>query len=188
MIAPIDIKKGTVVKLDGELYNCTFSQFVNPGKGSAFVRTKLKNIKTGKVLDRTFKSSETIEDVEMDKRYVTFLYKEDDDHFVFMDKDDFEQFTVPASLIEEYIPFMKEEIPFEINFYEGDPVSVTPPNFVDLEVTYAEDAIKGDTIGSSKKRIEVETGGEVMVPLHIKQGDIIRVDLRDLSFSERVNK
>lgn len=188
MIAPIDIKKGTVLRMDGDLYTCTFAQFVNPGKGSAFVRTKLKNVKTGKVLERTFKSSETVEDVELEKRYVTFLFKEDDDHYVFMDKDDYEQFTVGASLIEEYIPFMKEELAFEINFFEDAPVSVTPPNFVDLEVTYAEDAIKGDTIGTAKKRIEVETGGEVMVPLHIKQGDIIRIDLRDLSFSERVSK
>lgn len=188
MIAPIDVKKGTVLKIDGELYSCTFSQFVNPGKGSAFVRTKLKNVKTGRVIERTFKSSETVEDVEMEKRYVTFLYKEDDDHFVFMDKDDYEQFIVSKVLIEEYVPFLKEEIPFEFYFYEGNPVSVTPPNFVDLEVTYAEDAIKGDTVGTSKKRIEVETGGEVMVPLHIKQGDTIRIDLRDFTFVERVNK
>ncbi len=174
--------------MDGELYSCTFSQFVNPGKGSAFVRCKLKSVKTGRVLERTFKSSETVEDVELEKRYTTFLYKEDDGHFVFMDKEDFEQFPIPGDLLEDYIPFLKEELPFEINFFEGNPVSVTPPNFVDLEVTYAEDAIKGDTVGTSRKRVTVETGGEVLVPLHIRQGDTIRVDLRDGTFSERVNK
>ncbi len=188
MIDYIDIKKGTVIKLDGELYNCVFSQFVNPGKGSAFVRTKLKNVKSGKVIERTFKSSESVEGADLEKRYMTFLYKEDDQHIVFMDKDDFEQITIPADLVEDYLPFMKEETPFEVNFHENEPVSVIPPNFVDLEVTYAEEALKGDTVGTAKKRVEVETGGEVLVPLHIKQGDIIRIDLRDLTFSERVNK
>jgi elongation factor P len=187
MIDPIDLKKGMVVKLDGELYSCTFSQFVNPGKGSAFVRTKLKNVKTGKVLERTYKSSESLDNVEIEKRYMTFLYKEED-HMVFMDQTDFEQIPIPVSLVEEYIPYMKEEMLFEINFYEESPVSVTPPNFVELQVTYSEDGIKGDTVGNSKKRVVVETGGEVMVPLHIKQDDIIKVDLRDFSFSERVNK
>lgn len=188
MIDPINVKKGTVVKLDNELYNCTFSQFVNPGKGSAFVRTKLKSIKTGRVIERTFKSSESVEDVDLEKRYVTYLYKEDDDHFVFMDKDDFEQFTIPASIIEDYIQFMKEEMPFEVNFYEGEAVTVTPPNFVELEVTYAEEGLKGDTQGTARKKVTVETGGEVLVPLYINQGDMIRIDLRDLSFAERVNK
>jgi elongation factor P len=187
MIDPIDLKKGMVVKLDGELYSCTFSQFVNPGKGSAFVRTKLKNVKTGKVLERTYKSSESLENVEMEKRYMTFLFK-DEDHMVFMDQTDFEQIPIPVSLVEEYIPFMKEEMLFEIYFYEEAPVSVTPPNFVDLQVTYAEDGLKGDTVGNSKKRVTIETGGEVLVPLHIKQDDIVKVDLRDFSFVERVNK
>lgn len=187
MIDPIDLKKGAVVKLDGELYAVSFSQFVNPGKGSAFVRTKLKNVKRGNVIERTFKSSEKIEDVELEKRYMQYLYKDGDD-YVLMDRDDFEQFHISRSLLEDIVAFLKEEMPLEVSFYEGNPVTVNPPTFIELEVTYAEDAIKGDTVGTSKKRITVETGGEVMVPLHIKQGDIIKVDLRDQSFVERVNK
>lgn len=188
MIDPINLKKGMVIRIDGDLYSVTFSQFVNPGKGSAFVRTKIKNVKTDKVLERTFKSSETVEDVELEKRYMTFLFKEDDNHIVFMDKDDYEQLPIPASLVEEYIPFMKEEMEFEINFFEGEPVSVTPPNFVELQVTYAEEGLKGDTQGTARKKVTLETGGEILVPLFIKQDEIIKVDLRDFSFVERVNK
>ena len=176
-----------VVKLDNDLYSCTFAQFVNPGKGSAFVRTKLKHLQRGNVIERTFKSSEKVEDVDLEKRYMTFLY-EDGEDMVFMDKDDYEQFHVSKDLIEDIIPFMKAEMEVEVTFYEGKPVGVAPPNFVELEVTYAEDAIKGDTVGTSKKRITVEPGGEVLVPLFIKQGDVIKIDLRDLSFVERVNK
>jgi elongation factor P len=187
MIDPIDLKKGTIILLDGELYACTYSQFVNPGKGSAFVRSKLKNVKRGNVLERTFKSSDKIEDVELEKRYTTYLYR-DGDHLVFMDKEDFEQFHIPEDLVEEIISFMKEEMPFEVTFYEGTPVGVSPPTFVELEVTYAEEGVKGDTVGNVKKKVTVETGGEVAVPLYVKQGDIIKIDLRDLSFVERVNR
>jgi len=187
MIDPIDLKKGTVILLDGELYACTFSQFVNPGKGSAFVRTKLKNVKRGNVLERTFKSADKIEDVELEKRYMTYLY-EDGNALVFMDRDDYEQFHISKDLLEDILQFIKAEMAFEVTFYEGLPVGVIPPTFVELEVTYAEDAIKGDTVGTAKKRVTVETGGEVMVPLYVKQGETIKIDLRDLSFVERVNK
>ncbi len=184
---PIDLRKGTVIKIDGDLYSCTFSQFVNPGKGSAFVRTKLRHLKRGTVIERTFKAAEKVEDVDLQKRYMTYLYKDGDD-LVFMDKDDYEQISLPKELIEDIVPFMKEEMPFEVTFYEGNPVGIIPPNFAELEVTYAEDALKGDTVGTSRKRVTVETGGEVMVPLYVKQGDRIKIDLRDVSFVERVNK
>ncbi len=187
MIDSIDIKKGMVLKVEGDLWSVSFSQFVNPGKGSAFVRTKLKNVKRGNVIERTFKSAEKVEDVDLEKRYMTYLYQ-DDDSVVFMDKDDFEQINIPKSVVEDYIPFMKEELEFEIRFYEGAPVSVDPPTFVDLVVSYAEEGLKGDTVGNTKKRITVETGGEVFVPLYINQGDMIKVDLRDFTFVERVNK
>jgi elongation factor P len=187
MMDPIDLRKGQVIKVDNDLYTVTFSQFVNPGKGSAFVRTKLRNLKRGTVVERTFKAVEKIDDVDLEKRYMTFLYK-DGDHLVFMDKDDYEQLSIPMVLVEDIVPFMKEEMPFEITFYEGNPVGVTPPNFAELEVTYAEDAIKGDTVGTSRKKVTVETGGEVLVPLYVKQGDRIKIDLCEISFVERVSK
>lgn len=187
MIEPIELKKGMVIKLDNELYACTYSQFVNPGKGSAFVRTKLKHMKRGTVLERTFKAADKLEEVDLTKRYMTFLYKDGDD-IVFMDRDDFEQISLAKELVEEILPYMKEEMAFEVTFYEGNPIGVIPPTFAELKVTYSEDGVKGDTVGTSRKRITVETGGEVLVPLYIKQDDVIKVDLRDLSFVERVNK
>lgn len=186
MVNAIDVKKGMVVKLDGELYNCTFSQFVNPGKGSAFVRTKLKHIKKGNVIERTFKSNEKVDDVELEKRYMSFLYA-DGEEYVFMDRDDYEQFPLAKTLVEELIPFMKEEMPVEVTFYEGNPVGVIPPNFVELRVSYAEEGLKGDTQGTARKRVTLETGGEIQVPLYIKQDEVVKVDLRDFSFVERVN-
>jgi elongation factor P len=105
-----------------------------------------------------------------------------------MDKDDYEQYSVPVDLVEDILKFIKEEMTFEVQFFEGVPVSITPPNFVELEVTYAEEGLKGDTQGTARKRVTVETGGEVLVPIFIKQGDRIRIDLRDISFVERVNK
>ena len=185
MLNAIDIKKGVVIKLDNDLYSVSFSQFVNPGKGSAFVRTKLKHILKGNVIERTFKSSEKVEGVELEKRYMQFLYR-DGSEIVFMDRDDYEQSHIPESLVEDILPFMKEEMPVEVNFYNGNPVTVSPPSFVELTVSYAEDAIKGDTVGSARKRVKVETGGEVQVPLYVQQNDIIKVDLRDFSFVERV--
>ena len=185
MLNAIDIKKGAVIKLDKELYGVSFSQFVNPGKGSAFVRTKLKHIPRGNVIERTFKSSEKVEDVELEKHYMQFLYR-DGDEIVFMDRDDYEQSHISQSLVEDILPFMKEEMPVEVNFYEGKPVTVSPPNFVELTVSYAEDAVKGDTVGTARKRVKVETGGEVQVPLYVQQDDVIKIDLRDFSFVERV--
>jgi elongation factor P len=187
MINPIDLRKGMVIKVDGDLYTVTFSQFVNPGKGSAFVRTKIKNIKKGNVIERTFKSSEKIEDVELDKRSMSYLYREGD-HLVMMDKNDYEQFNIPVALLEDILDFIKEEMVFDVFFYENQPVSVSPPTFVELQVTYAEEGVKGDTVGTAWKKVQVETGGEILVPIHIRQGDIIKIDLRDLSFVERVNK
>ena len=186
MINAVDIKKGMVVSIDGVFYSVSFSQFVSPGKGSAFVRTKLKHVLKGNVIERTFKSSEKIEDIEFEKRYMQFLYR-DGDEIIFMDQHDYEQIHIPKNMVEDFLPFMKEEMPVEINFFENTAISVTPPTFVDLEVSYAENAVKGDTVGTAKKKVELETGGEVLVPLYVQQGNLVKIDLRDFSFVERVN-
>lgn len=105
-----------------------------------------------------------------------------------MDKNDYEQFNIHVALLEDILDFIKEEMVFDVFFYENQPVSVSPPTFVELQVTYAEEGVKGDTVGTAWKKVQVETGGEILVPIHIRQGDIIKIDLRDLSFVERVNK
>jgi len=182
-----EVKKGMVLKVENELYSVIKSEFVNPGKGSAFIRTKLKNVMKGSSIERTFKAAEKLESVELEKRSMTYCYS-DGDSIIFMDVHDFEQLPVPIEYVEDILPFMKEETQVEVTFYEGNPIGVIPPNFAVLQITYAEEGLKGDTAGTALKKVTVETGGEVNVPIFVKQGDTIKIDLRDLSYVERVNK
>lgn len=183
-----EVKKGMVLKVDGELYSVVKSEFVNPGKGSAFIRTKLKGVTKPGTIERTFKASEKLENVELEKRTMTYCYADGDD-IVFMDVNDYEQIPVSKDYVEDILPFLKEETKVEVSFYEGKPIGVAPPNFIELEVTYAEEGLKGDTsAGTAMKKVTVETGGEINVPIFVKQGDVIRIDLRDLTYVERVNK
>lgn len=176
-----------VLKVEGELYTVVKTEFVNPGKGSAFIRTKLKGVMKNSSIERTFKAAEKLENVELEKRAMTFCYSEGDD-IVFMDINDYEQIPVSKDYVEDILPFMKEETRVDVSFYEGKPIGVDPPNFAELEVTYAEEGLKGDTSGTALKRVTVETGGEINVPIFVKQGDVIKIDLRDLTYVERVNK
>ncbi len=182
-----EVKKGMVLKVENDLFSVIKTEFVNPGKGSAFIRTKLKSVIKGSSIERTFKAAEKLEEVELEKRSMTLCYTEGE-QIVFMDVHDFEQIYIPAEYVEDVIPFMKEETQVEITFYEGKPIGVIPPNFSILEVTYAEEGLKGDTAGNAQKKVTVQTGGEINVPIFIKQGDVIKIDLRDLSYVERVNK
>lgn len=182
-----EVKKGMVLKVEGELYSVIRSEFVNPGKGSAFIRTKLKNVMKGSSIERTFKAAEKLESVELEKRSMTYCYS-DGDSIIFMDVHDYEQLPVPIEYVEDILPFMKEETQVEVTFYEGNPIGVIPPNFAVLQITYAEEGLKGDTSGTALKRVKVETGGEINVPIFVKQGDVVKIDLRDLTYVERVNK
>jgi elongation factor P len=188
MLGITEVKKGMVLKVDGDLYSVVKSDFVNPGKGSAFIRTKLKGVTKNGSLERTFKASEKLEDVELEKRTMTISYSEGDD-IVFMDVHDYEQIHINKEYVEDILPFLVEQMEMDVTFYEGKPIGVIPPNFTILEVTYAEDGLKGDTAGNAMKKVTVgEKGGEINVPLFVKQGDVIKIDLRDLSYVERVNK
>jgi elongation factor P len=147
----------------------------------------MKNVIKGTSIERTFKAAEKLESVDLEKRDMTYCYS-DGDSIIFMDVNDYEQLPVPVEYVEDILPFMKEETKVEVTFYEGNPIGVIPPNFAILEVTYAEEGLKGDTSGTAHKKVTIETGGEINVPIFIKQGDIVKVDLRDLSYVERVNK
>ncbi|MCB1193222.1 MAG: elongation factor P [Leptospiraceae bacterium] len=182
-----EVKKGMVLKVENEIYSVVKSEFVNPGKGSAFIRTKLKNIIKSSTIERTFKASEKLESVELEKRNMTYCYKEEND-IVFMDVNDYEQIHIPKEHIDDILPFLKEETQVEVTFYEGNPIGVIPPNFSILQVSYAEEGLKGDTSGTALKKVQLETGGEINVPIFVKQGDVVKIDLRDLSYVERVNK
>lgn len=182
-----EVKKGMVLKLEGDIFSVIKTEFVNPGKGSAFIRTKLKSVTKGSSIERTFKAAEKLESVELEKRNMTLCYIEGDS-IIFMDVNDFEQIHVAKEYVEDILPFMKEESQVEVTFYEGNPIGVVPPNFSILQVTYAEEGLKGDTSGTALKKVTVETGGEINVPIFVKQGDMIKIDLRDLTYVERVNK
>lgn len=182
-----EVKKGMILKIENELYSVVKSEFVNPGKGSAFIRTKLKSIVRDSGIERTFKASEKLESVDLEKRKMQYCYADGDD-IIFMDVNDFEQIPVSKTYVEDILPFLKEETQVEVTFYEDKPIGVIPPNFAVLQVTYAEEGLKGDTSGLALKRVKVETGGEVNVPIFIKQGDYVKIDLRDITYVERVNK
>lgn len=186
MINSNHVKRGMALKIEGDLYILQSFQHHKPGKGAAIVRTRIKSLSKGTTIDKTFRAGDMLEDVELDKRPATFSYEEGDE-MIFMDTQTYDQISVKKADIEDLIPFMKDGMEITILLYEDKPVSILPPNFVVLEVTYAEDAIKGDTVTNATKAVTLETGGTIQVPLFVKNGDKIKIDLRDISYVERVN-
>lgn len=187
MATTADIKNGMCIEFNGKLYNIVQFQHVKPGKGPAFVRTKLKNIETGKVIENTFTSGVRINPVRIERRPYQYLYK-DEAGFNLMHLETFEQINVNIALIEN-ADLYKEGQLVEITFHaeEESILSVELPPFVELEVTYTEPGLKGDTASSTAlKQAEMETGATIMVPLFVSTGDKIKVDTRDRSYSERV--
>ena len=144
MVSVNDFKKGMVIKLDGELFSVIDYQHVKPARGAAFVRSKLRNVKRGSVVDRTFRGGEKVEDVKLIKRPMQYLYDEGDT-LVFMDTDSFEQESIPKKAIGDALQFIKEEDIVDIAMYEGEPITIDPPASVVLQVVYAEPGVKGDT-------------------------------------------
>jgi len=186
MINSNHIKRGMAFKIDGDICILQSFQHHKPGKGAAIVRTKMKSLSKGTMLEKTFRSGEMLEDVELEKSNATYSY-DDGENLVFMDQSTYDQIQISKKDVEDYLPFMKENMEMTILLYQEKPVSIIPPNFVELEVTYAEDAIKGDTVTNASKEVELETGGKIQVPLFVKTGDRIKIDLRDFSYVERVS-
>ncbi len=187
MVSVNDLKRGLVVKLDGELYSVIEYQHVKPARGAAFVRVKLRHVKKGSVIDRTFRGGEKVEDVKLVKRPMQYLYEEGDS-LVFMDTESYEQDSIPKKAIGDALQFMKEEDIVDIAMYEGEPVTVEPPQFVVLKVTYAEPGLKGDTATNVLKPVKVETGAEVRVPLFVNEGDYIKINTQTREYVERTKQ
>ncbi len=187
MISTNDFKRGTVIKLDGDLFSVVEFQHVKPGKGGAFVRTKIKNVKKGSVVEKTFRAGEKVEDVRLERRSMQYLYDEGDS-LVFMDTETYEQENISKEAIGDVFDLLKEEDIVEIALYEGEPVTVEPPQTVVLQVTYAEPGVKGDTATNVLKPVKVETGAEIKVPLFINEGDHIKINTQTREYMERVNK
>jgi elongation factor P len=181
-----DLKNGMTLDIEGQLWTVVEFQHVKPGKGPAFVRTKLKQVMTGKVVDKTFNAGVKVEVAILEKREMNFLYKEGDD-FVFMDNENFDQMTISAATVGDAANYMLENTVAIVAIHEDNPLYIELPASVELTVTYTEPGLQGDRSSGGTKPATVETGIEVQVPLFIKQDEKILVDTRDGSYQGRAN-
>lgn len=180
-----DFRNGMIIRYKNDLYQIIEFQHVKPGKGGAFVRTKLKNIRDGRVLDNTFRSGEKVEEIRVERRPYQYLYR-DADFLVCMDKDTYEQINVPVEYIGEGVNFLKESEDVDILFNDTEIINVEIPIFINLKVEKTEPGFKGDTATGATKPATLETGATVSVPLFINEGDILKVDTRTGEYVERV--
>ena len=181
-----DIKNGTVLRIDGQLWSIIEFQHVKPGKGGAFVRTKMKNVVSGKVVDKTYNAGAKVETANVDRRDFQYLYMDGED-FVFMDTTTYDQIMVPAAIVGDAKDYMLEGMGIMIASNEGQPLYVELPSSVVLEITYTEPGLQGDRSTGGTKAATLETGAEIQVPLFLEQGTKVKVDTRDGSYLGRVN-
>lgn len=182
-----EFRSGLKVMLDGEPCSILDNEFVKPGKGQAFNRVKLRNLKTGRVWERTFKSGESLEGADVMDMTMEYLYN-DGEFWYFMDPNSFEQHQADAAALGDAGMWLKEQDSCEVTLYNGTPLSVTPPNFVELEITETDPGLKGDTAQGGSKPATLSTGAVVRVPLFITQGEVIRVDTRTGEYVARASK
>lgn len=186
MASTADFKNGLVLNIDGQLWTIIEFQHVKPGKGPAFVRTKLKNVLTGKVVDKTYNAGVKVETATVDRRDATYLYRDGSD-FVFMDSEDYEQHSLSESLVGTAANFLLESMPVQIAFHNGAPLYLELPVTVEVVVASTEPGLQGDRSSAGTKPATLETGAEIQVPLFINTGDKLKVDTRDGSYVSRVN-
>ena len=184
MITAGDFKKGITIEWDGGVWNIVDFQHVKPGKGAAFVRTKIKNVMTGAVIERTFNPTDKMPRAIIDTKEMQYLYN-DGDLYYFMDPETYEQEPLSKDAVEDAVKYVKENMNVTIRYFKGKAFSVEAPNFVDLEVTKTEPGFKGDTASNTYKPATVETGYELMVPLFINIGDVIKIDTRSGEYLSR---
>jgi elongation factor P len=182
-----DIRKGLKIMMDGAPYTVVEFQFVKPGKGAAFTRTKVKNLLTGAVLERNFRSGEKFEPANVETKTMQYLYK-DADSFVFMDTTSYDQVQIPDTTIGDSADFMPENINVEVLFFQDRAVGVTLPNFIEQAITEAEPGFRGDTSTGATKPAKISTGATINVPLFIGVGDIVKIDTRTGEYLERVGR
>jgi elongation factor P len=185
MISAGDIRKGTTFEQDGQVYTVIDFLHVKPGKGAAFVRTKLRNVKTGGVTDTTFNPTTKLQEAVIERKEMQYLYS-DGELYYFMDQETFEQIPLNYEKVEEAIKFLKENMFAVIKFYKEDAFSVEAPNFVELQITQTDPGVKGNTATNVLKPATLETGAIVHVPIFVNEGEMIRVDTRNGEYMERV--
>lgn len=187
MASVSDFRNGMAMRHNGEVWLVNEFQHVKPGKGHAFIRTKLKQLKSGKVVEFTFRQHDNIEEVRLQNKEMQFLYAAGDE-LCLMDNETYEQINVPKNLLGNQINFLKEAATLTVLFLEDDVVELNLPMFVELSVKEASPGVKGDTVSNLQKPVTLETGAELQAPLFIKEGDILKIDTRDGRYIERVSR
>ena len=185
MVTAGDFKNGLTIEFENNIYQIIEFQHVKPGKGAAFVRTKIKNIKTGGVVEKTFRPTEKFENAQIDTKDMQYLYQ-DGDLYNFMDMETYDQIALSADQGGDSLKFVKENENVKMKSHKGDIFAVEPPMFVELEITECEPGVKGDTATGATKPCTVETGAALMVPLFVNQGDVIKIDTRTGEYLSRV--
>lgn len=180
-----DIKSGLTILVDNEVHLVLETQHVKPGKGAAFVRVKLRNLKAGTIQERTFRGDEKIQEAFVDERKLQYHYSSAH-MYHFMDQDNFEEIAIPEEIVGEKSKFLKDNLEISAYFYKDDILNIALPNFIEVKITHTEPGIKGDTAKSGTKPATIETGATVQVPLFINVGDTIKVDTRSATYIERV--
>lgn len=184
MVSAGDFRNGVTFEMDGNVFQIIEFQHVKPGKGAAFVRTKLRNVITGGVVEKTFRPTEKMPKAHIERKEMEYSYSDGDLHY-FMDQESFELMPLNTSQLGDALKFVKENMPVKVLSYNNNVYGVEPPTFVELEVTETEPGVKGDTATNVTKPATVETGATIFVPLFINQGDRIRIDTRTSEYMER---
>ena len=179
-------RNGLKIELDGTPFTITYFQHVKPGKGGAFVRTKVKNLLNGRTIERTFRSGEKVEEADIEENTMQYLYN-DGENLVFMDQSTYEQTPISPEVIGDQIEFMMEEMNVNVLFWRGNPINVDLPNYIESKVVKSDPGVKGDTSSGATKPATLECGATINVPLFIKEGDVLKVDTRTGDYSESVN-
>ena len=185
MISTTDFRNGEAIVMDGQLWIIVEFQHVKPGKGGAFVRTKLRRMRDGSVIERTFRAGEKFQEAYIEKRTLQYLYRTEDT-FHLMDTKNYEEVQVPAEVVGTTAGFLKENIELEGQFHDGQMIGIQPPMFVEVHIESTEPGIRGDTSKAGMKPAKLETGATIQVPLFVQTGDLIRVDTRTASYVSRV--
>jgi elongation factor P len=185
MVTTSDFRTGLILIIEKELYAITDFQHVKMARGGAFVRTKLKNVRSGRVIEKTFRSGEKVEDARVERRPMQYLYREGD-QLVFMETESYEQVTIGIEFVGIAIDFLREGETLDVLVHNDTPISVELPIFVNLAVVSTEPGIKGDTVSGGSKKALLETGGSIQVPLFIEEGNVLKVDTRTGEYIERV--
>lgn len=186
-VSTTEFRNGLKIEVDGEPYVIVEFQHVKPGKGGAFVRTKMKSLRTGNVIDRTYRSGEKVDVPELEEKTMQYLYAADKDR-VFMDTSSYEQISMNEQQLGESINYLKENMEIKVLYYKGNAINIDVPMFVELAIANTEPGVRGDTASGGSKPATLETGAVVKVPFYLNEGDVVKIDTRTGTFIERVKK